>query len=170
MDADTEIQLQQIEAMAKREDYGRALEKLAKLIAENPNVPRIWACQAYVHSREGKREESVRDWSRAISLFHNASEEPHYFYMRGIEFFLMRSFPEAISDFTSVIRLCDKYHNDYYRAPGYFFRADAYVRIGEFAKAKADCEQLAANTQIWTDRMRTKADILADCDKEQDSH
>lgn len=44
-----------------------------------------------------------------------------------------------------------------------FLRADAFVRIKEFDKAKNDCDCILGEYKTWTDRLRTKHDILSDC-------
>jgi len=89
--------------------------------------------------------------------------EPDFFYTRGRLLFEETRYRDAVSDFTKVIELCDYHSSDYYRGGAHIFRADAYVRLKEFDKAKADCKHVKDDKPIWTDKLRTRADILADC-------
>lgn len=136
------------------------MELIDAVILQNPTAAIAWASRAYVNGRRGFLEFAICDWSKAITFCGN---EPHYFYMRGIDYFNLRKYIEAINDFTMVIEICDSHKNTYYKEPAYFFRADAYVRIKNFEKAKADCIHVSDEFTTWTDRKRCKADILADC-------
>jgi tetratricopeptide (TPR) repeat protein len=151
--------LEQITELAKREDYPTALALIDKLTAEFPNEAKVWTTKAFVNGHKGDLTAAVDDWTKAIKLV----EEPHYVYMRGIELFKLRKYKEAVSDFTRVIELCDFYKSDYYREGAYFFRADAYVRLKQFEKARADCLHVNDDMRTWTDKLRTKTEILAEC-------
>ena len=153
------MELEKIKDLAKTGNYSEALLLLDDLIRINSKEDKLWAARAFVNTHQGNSEAAIDDWSKAIQL----NKEPHYFYMRGISRFQVSQYRSAISDFTAVIELCDKYKSDYYRSPAYFFRADAYLRLGEFDQAKSDCVHVPDNTQTWTDKLRTKADILAEC-------
>jgi tetratricopeptide (TPR) repeat protein len=153
-------QLGEIEKLTATGGHQEALRRLEQLAVKYPGDPRIWASRAFVLSHEGARASAVVDWSRAIEL---CSHEPHYLYMRGIDLFACGRFQEAISDFTNVLKLCDRYKSDYYRAPAHFFRADAHVRLREFDEAVIDCAHVPDDMRTWTDRLRSKADILSDC-------
>jgi tetratricopeptide (TPR) repeat protein len=155
------IELEEIKDIAKTEDYIEALRLVDDLILHNSHEDKIWATRAFINSRKGDREAAIVDWSKAIGL----CEEPHYFYMRGHDLFNVGRYREAISDFTKVIALCDMYKSDYYRGPAYFFRADAHVRLREFDEARLDCAYVRDDMQTWTDKLRTRADILAECNQ-----
>jgi tetratricopeptide (TPR) repeat protein len=159
METTLKNELGKISALGKAGNYAEAIQRLDELAAANPNEPKIWAERAWVNARQGKPEAAIEDWSEAIAL----REEPHYFYMRGIDWFGMGRYKEAVSDFTKVIELCDFYKSDYYREPAYFFRADAYLRLKEFMKAQRDCSHVSDGMRTWADKIRCKADILAEC-------
>lgn len=145
--------------MATSGNYFDALLLLGDMVRHNPQEDKIWATRAFVNTHQGNLEAAVVDWSEAIRL----REEPHYYYMRGINFFQMGHYKKAVLDFTRVIELCGVYESDYYRAPAYFFRADAHLRLKQFEQAKSDCMHVRDDMQTWTDKLRTKADILAEC-------
>jgi tetratricopeptide (TPR) repeat protein len=153
-------ELRVIKDLAAVHNYTEALRLLDDLAARHPREPQIWVERAYINGGQKDLEEAIADWSMAIEL---CDKEPHYFYMRGIEFFGLRQYRKAISDFTRVIALCDFHDSDYYRGPAYFFRADAHLRLGEVEEAKSDCMHVRDDMSTWTDKIRTKADMLAEC-------
>lgn len=153
-------ELRQIENLATAGRHADALRRLDELASDYASEGRIWASRAYVNGHGGNRVAAIADWSRAISL---CDKEPHYLYMRGIDFFGIGKYREAVADFTKVIELCDYHKSDYYREPAYFFRADSYLRLGEFERAKSDCLHISEEMQVWTDILKCKADILAEC-------
>src|SRR6267143_1063798 len=122
-----------------------------------PIVGRKSAC---VNSHRAHNEAAITDVSKAIAI---CDKEPDYFYTRGILFFGEGNYRDAVADFTKVIELCDYHKSDYYREEAYFFRADAHVRLKEFERAKADCHYVRDGIRTWTDRLRTKTEILAEC-------
>lgn len=89
--------------------------------------------------------------------------EPDYYYTRGILFFKISRYTEAVRDFTEVLRLCDFHNSNYYREGAHFFRADAYVRLKQYDEARADCAHVRDDFQTWTDSLRTKECILNEC-------
>jgi tetratricopeptide (TPR) repeat protein len=149
--------------LAVADDYVGALQCLDGLAARHPEEAALWACRAYVEERRGDRNGAIACWTKAIAL---SGEEPHYFYMRGVNWFGLQKYPEAVADFTRVIELCDHHNSDYYREGAYFFRADSHLRLNEFALARADCLHVSDGMCTWTDRLRQKADILRECTSE----
>jgi len=152
--------LDAIDDLARKEAYDEALRRVDQLIAESPAEPWPWRTRSYVNSRQGNVDAAIADVSQAIA---KGEKEPDFVYTRGILFFQVGRYREAVSDFTKVIELCDLHGSDYYREGALFFRADSYVRLREFARAKDDCLHVRDDMRTWTDRLRTKADILADC-------
>ena len=160
-------ELKMIEKLVQSERYSEAWNRLDKLIVDNPqDEALIWATRAYAHSRGGNNEAAIADLSRSILLF---NKEPHPYYTRGIIYLEIGEFTSAVSDFSAVIELCNHYKSDYYTESAYFLRADAYVRIKEFKKALADCAHVSDGFQTWTDKLRTKENILAECKNETDT-
>lgn len=153
------LELERASDMARAGNYEEAFLLLDMLVRGNAQHADTWAVRAFVNAHQGNRAAAIVDWSKAIALY----EEPHYFYMRGTNLFQLGEFREAIADFTRVIQLCDVYKSDYYRGPAYFFRADAHLRLMEFDEAESDCTHVRDDMQTWTDRLRTKAEILAGC-------
>jgi tetratricopeptide (TPR) repeat protein len=109
----------------------------------------------------GDCETALDEMSKAISL---DTEEPDFYFTRGRILFGLERFKDAVIDFTKVIAtgLADK--NGYYLEAAYLHRADAYIRLGDFKQAKADCLYIKDKTRLWTDCLRTKADLLNECE------
>jgi tetratricopeptide (TPR) repeat protein len=155
--------LKTIEKLAQSDNYSEAWSRLEILVSNNPKEEAlIWRTRAYIHSREGDDKAAISDLDRSIFIF---EKEPHPYYTRGIIYFQIGQFKNAVCDFSKVIELCDYYKSDYYRESAYFLRADAYVRLEDFEKAIADCAHVSDDFQTWTDKIRTKNDILAECKK-----
>jgi tetratricopeptide (TPR) repeat protein len=159
-DADV-ARMKRAKDLASSGSYAEAMEILDKLVAEQPEEAKAWAARAHVSGRERKLEAAIRDWSEAIRFM---DKEPHYFYMRGIDLLSAAKYAEALADFSTVIELCDYHRSDYYREPAHFFRAETYLRLKDFARARADCEHVSDEMQTWVNGHRCKADILAECD------
>ena len=158
-----EVALDEVKTLALAEKYEEAIRRVDELVINYPNNPLIWRKRAYVNSLLGHIEAAIADVSRAISM---CDIEPDFFFTRGTLFFGKKSYKDAVSDFTKVIWLCDYHKSDYYRGMAYFYRADAYFRLKEFENAKADCQHLEDGMRGWTDMVRTKEDILTDCQRE----
>src|ERR1700720_344496 len=132
-------ELKEIEKFARSENYCEALRRADALAASHPDEPDVWCTRGYVNGRQRDLSAAISDLSRCIGLRGN---EPDDFFTRGRYLFKAGRYKEAVSDFTRVLQLCDNYNSDYYRNAAYFFRADAYVRLGQYDKAKADCHRV----------------------------
>jgi tetratricopeptide (TPR) repeat protein len=153
-------ELKEIEKLARMERYHEALRRADALAVSNPDEPEVWATRGYVVGREGELSAAISDLSKCVAL---RGDEAKDFFARGRYLFKAGRYEEAVSDFTRVLELCDKYNSDYDRQAAYFFRADAYVRLGEYDKARADCHRVTDKGQLWTDKLRTIDEILAEC-------
>jgi len=160
MREEMQSELKEIEKLARSGEYHEALQRIDALAASHPDEPGIWATRGYVNGRQGDLLAAVSDLSRCIDLGGN---EPDDFFTRGRFLFKAGRYDEAASDFTHVLQLCDRYNSDYYRQAAHFFRADAYVRLGQYDKARADCHRVTDKGPMWTDKLRTIDEILDEC-------
>jgi tetratricopeptide (TPR) repeat protein len=160
MREEMQSELKAIEKVARSEHYLEALQRVDALAACHPEEPGVWATRGYVNGRQGDLLAAISDLSRCIGLRGN---EPDDFFTRGRFLFKAGRYDEAASDFTHVLELCDSHNSDYYRQAAYFFRADAYVRLGQYDKARADCRRLVDRGPLWTDKLRTIGEILDEC-------
>jgi tetratricopeptide (TPR) repeat protein len=156
-----QTKLHEIEKLARLENYERALVLIDQLAAAYPDKPEIWSTRAYVNSLSGNLNLAIVDMSKCINLRGN---EPNDFFTRGRFLFKVGRYDEAILDFTVVLQLCDLHNSDYYRQAAYFFRADSYVRLNQYEKAKDDCKHIIDTGPLWTDKLRTVDQMLDECD------
>lgn len=152
--------LKEIEKLARAENHDEALRRANALADSHPEEPRVWSTRGYINGREGDLPAAIADLSRCIAL---RGDEPCDFFARGRYFFRAERYDEAVLDFTRVVELSDRYKSDYYRQAAYFFRADAYVRLGQYDKARADCHRVTDKGPMWTDKLRTIDEILDEC-------
>lgn len=162
MDAEIEQSLGNARRLAREEDYQGAEQILSELQVLYPRRPQVYSVLAYVHSRAGHIRKAISDISEAIAI---NSEEPAYFFNRGRYYLESGQDQRSIDDFSRVLELCSRYNDRYYETTAYFYRAEAYVRSGYFERAKADCAHVSDGFRVWIDRIRTKEDILADCER-----
>jgi tetratricopeptide (TPR) repeat protein len=160
MDSIMKEDLAKIECLAGKERYEEAITCLDELLEKYGNQSQVWELRAHVNALQGNSEAAVADLSRALKL---KSDEPHPFYIRGIHLIKVARYKEAVADFTKVIELCDFYKSDYYREGAYFFRAEAYLRLGLYDMARTDCKHVRDDFSTWIDGMRSKQDILHQC-------
>jgi len=153
--------LKRVTSLACAKKYAEAWQLLESLRSENAkDEALIWQERGFVYSHANNNDAAISALSKSIELF---NKEPNPYYTRGIIFLQSADYESAISDFTRVIELCDFYNSDYYRQSAYFLRADCFVRLKQYDKAKSDCSHVCDGHRSWTDRLRTKEEILAEC-------
>lgn len=155
-----ESDLKRIDSLIQNGNYEDALRVVDALVIDQPSEASIWRTRAHVNSMSGDKQSAILDMDKAIQF---CNIEPDYYFTRGILHFKTGNYKIAVDDFTHVIKLCDHHSSDYYREAGHFFRADAYVRLGQFSKALDDCAHIRNGTTAWTDRIRSKEQIMGDC-------
>jgi tetratricopeptide (TPR) repeat protein len=146
--------------LAKVHDEEGAMSLATELVQQYPQEMRVWSLRAYLHGLQGNYTEAVADLTRAIEI---NPAEPHYFYSRGRYRFGLSDNPAAIEDFSKGLDLCDRYKSDYYREELHFWRAEALLRLGKKHEALSDLAHVSDDFRSWTDKLRTKAELLADC-------
>jgi tetratricopeptide (TPR) repeat protein len=129
-------------------------------VGRYPNEMEAWSLRAYLHARNHNYQEVVADVTRAIDV--NALE-PSLFFYRGRYDLVLGKEESAVTDFSRGLELCDRYNDDYYRESLHFFRAEAFVRLGRKREALADLAHVRNDYKMWIDKLRTKADLLAEC-------
>lgn len=152
-------------AVAREGRYDEAVSALEKLTTEVGNCPEaapIWASLAYVHKRKGDIHQALQHISTAISLL---DKEPAHFFKRGRYLFELGRYVESEADFTKVLQLCDQYQSDYYRSAAHFARADARLKQRKYTEAMEDLNHIPDDDAMWTDHLRTKAEMLAECSR-----
>jgi tetratricopeptide (TPR) repeat protein len=137
------------ERLAEADDNDGAMFLATKLINEHPKEMKVWLLRSYLHGRSGDYDQAIADVTCAIRI---DPEQPS-----------IGKDEDAVEDCTKGLRLCDQYGNDYYREALHFMRAESLLRLGKKPQALADLTHVRDDYTLWTDRLRTKADLVADC-------
>ncbi len=123
---------------------------------------RVWVLRGYVNESVNDHAAAVSDLNRALDL---TSDEPHLFFTRGRYRFQLDDNAGAADDFTSGLKLCDRLGNDYYREALHFWRAETLIRLGKLNDALQDLAHVNDDHRMWTYKLRTKQDLLRDCQR-----
>jgi tetratricopeptide (TPR) repeat protein len=134
------------------------------LVLQHTGEIRAWLLRAHLRTQVGDLEAAISDLSNAILI--NAAE-PSLFFDRGRQRMRMADLGGAVEDFSAAPELCDFHNNDYYRETLLFMRADALAKLGRTNDALADLAPVRDDFRIYTTKLRTKADIVAECTDEK---
>jgi tetratricopeptide (TPR) repeat protein len=160
MDAKLEQEIMKAKELAKCGDADGAAQLAEVLIAAHPEEMRVWLLRGYLHESTDNHAGAVADLTHAIEL---NSNEPHLFYTRGRNRFLLGNVEGAVEDFALVLELCDRLESNYYREELYFWRAEALFRLGKMEEALENLSLVHDDYRTWTNQLRTKSDLLKDC-------
>ncbi len=149
--------------LARSGDADGAAQLADELIAAHSEEMQVWLLRGYLHERADNHVAATADLTRAIEL--NASE-PHLFHTRGRHRFQLGDNEGAVEDFDSGLELCDRLENDYYREELHFWRAETLIRLGKIQRALQDLSRVHDDYRTWTHQLRTKGDLLKDCQRE----
>jgi tetratricopeptide (TPR) repeat protein len=145
--------------LAKDKDCEKAMSLANELVTRYSNEAKVWALRGYIHALNSEYAEAASDLTRAIS-----PREIYYFYSRGRYRFAIHDNESAVDDFTNGLNLCDKCEKDDFREELHFWRAETLLRLGKKTEALSDLDHVPDDDYTsWTDRLRTKAQLLADC-------
>lgn len=156
-----DILIAKAKELARKDDNQSAMSLANDLIEKFPNEVRVWSLRGYLHGRNSNHIEAVSDLTRAIDI---NSVDPYLFFSRGVDRFELGDYQLAVDDFTRGLDLCDRNKNDDYRETLLFWRAEALLKLGRKGNALADLAHVRDGFSFWTYKLRTKADLLADCE------
>lgn len=146
-----------------RADDPHALDEANALVGRHPADARVWSLRSYIRSRSNDFDGAIHDISEAISI---SPLEPVFFFNRGRFQLRLGNYKDSISDLSRGLELCDVHENDYYRDTLLFFRAAAYVRVGDGVSAAADLSKIEDEEfSLWLDGLVSKKQLLAECEK-----
>jgi len=160
------------EQMARSDDNEAAMSLANELVARYPDELRVWSLRAHLHGRNRNYSEAVADFTHAIEI--NAKEPElgldkgiltaiDLLFNRGADRFALGDHQLAIDDFSKGLTLCNRYNSDDYRETLHFWRAEALLKLGKKAEARSDLAHVSDDFRFWTFKLRTKADLLTDC-------
>jgi tetratricopeptide (TPR) repeat protein len=157
MNADLEGIIAQVKNLARQGNREEAFALAQGLIGRFPDEMEAWLLNSYLHARSGRYEEAIPYVTKAIE---RNDKEPSLFYDRGRYYLALGDNLSAIEDFRSGLALCESFQNDYYRESLHFHRAEARLRSGRKREALEDLEHVREEFSCWTDKLRTKAELI----------
>ena len=155
--------VERIDKLVKGGQLKQAGILATRLILEHSSEPRAWRERAFVKRLQDRHGEAIADMTKAIAL--NEFRLLDDMFTRGVSWFKMRRYKDAVDDFTRTIELSVFFKTESHRIQAYFFRADCYISLNKFIEAQADCEHVPEEFKTWTDKLKSKKDILAACSK-----
>ncbi|MGZ4828198.1 MAG: tetratricopeptide repeat protein [Candidatus Angelobacter sp.] len=149
--------------LVKDKDSEKAMSLANELVKRYSNEARVWALRGHMHALNSKYTEAASDLTQAINI---NPTEIYYFYSRGRYRFAIHDNESAVDDFTNGLNLCDLHQKDDFREELHFWRAETLLRLGKKTEALSDLDHVPEDGYTsWTDRLRTKAQLVADCGK-----
>jgi tetratricopeptide (TPR) repeat protein len=145
---------------AHRGDQNGAMSLAVQLVEQYPTEARVWSLRSFLFALRKEFAKALTDITRAI----NIHPEPHFFFTRGRYNFELGDDQSAVKDFSTGLHF-DHYEDDSYREELYFWRAEAFIRLGNKREALSDLAHLHKDKQTWTYELRSKLDLLVACDK-----
>lgn len=154
-------ELERIRSIAQRGQKEAALELSQELLRTNADKAEAWALHASLHARNGNYIQALECASRAIAL---APERATLYFQRARYNLDLNAPLDAIQDLNEALNK-DRYNEASFTAELYFHRAEAFITLGKKKEALADISRLDDGYQTWTFTLRSKSDLLKDCDK-----
>jgi Tfp pilus assembly protein PilF len=124
-----------------KNNYGKSVELLGKLLEKDPNHKLALATRGAAHLRLNHPDSAVEDFDRAIGIDPSYA---HAYHMRGVARENKGDSDGAVEDFTKAIELKPEY------GAAYYSRAALYTKLGKEDFAAEDIEAVThlTNTHI----------------------
>jgi tetratricopeptide (TPR) repeat protein len=139
-----------------------AFEQAVQLAEQRPNEPEVWRLRAYAHATKGDLDSSVAAITRMIEV---TPPHPRGYFIRGHYEHSRGNLQAALADFDQALALAKELHEEDGLEQLYFMRADVLAALGRKAEARADLEHVQDGYVGRTNRIRSKAEILEDCEE-----
>ncbi|MDI1226169.1 MAG: tetratricopeptide repeat protein [bacterium] len=152
------IEIENVRNLSREGKFDEAMLRAQQLVASYPSEIVVWRLRAFLYASRGLLENAIQDLDHALSI----EKSSVLYYTRGLYLFKKGDYRTAVVDFESAL-LSDKYGDETYAWYIHFARAEAFIKLGEKDKALVDLEKVPDDFQAWTYALRTKTDLLADC-------
>jgi tetratricopeptide (TPR) repeat protein len=139
-----------------------AVERATRLAENYPGEPRVWRLLAFAHAINHDLDGAVLAMTRMIDI---APPRPLNFLNRGRYELERGNLQAALADLDRGIELSKQLQDNWCLEHLYFYRAEILGRLGRKAEARADLAHVGDDLVTWLPERRTKADILADCER-----
>jgi len=139
-----------------------AFEQAVQLAEQRPKEPEAWQLLAYAHATKGDWDSSVAAITRMIEV---TPPHPRMYLIRGHYEHQRGNLQAALADFNQAVALAKEVQEEDGLEDLYFMRADVLAALGRKAEARADLEHVQDGYVGRTNRIRSKAEILEDCEE-----
>ena len=153
--------LEEIEVRVYDEE-ATALERTEQLAEHYPEEPEVWRTLAHVHATKGDWDSSVAAITRMIEV---TPPHPRMYFYRGHYEHKRGNLQAALADFNQAVALAKELQEEDGWEQLYFMRADVLAALGRKAEARADLAHVQDGYVGRTNRIRSKAEILEDCEE-----
>lgn len=137
--------------------YRAAEARCNAALVEYPESTELLRVRAGLRRRFGDWRGAIDDANRIVAL---RPDDARSYLDRGRDLMSAGQIEAAVADFTEVLRRFPQHE-----AQAQFYRAEALMRWGRFVEARADCLRLPEDFTYWFETVRTKAQMIADCDR-----
>lgn len=136
-----------------------ALTHIKELLREHPDEAEAWSLQGSLYARCGNYDEAIKNLNKAIAL---SPQRAGFYFRRGRYNLKSGNVSEAINDLSEALSK-DNRNDITFTEALYFHRAEALIKLGKKQEALSDLSHIPENYQTWTFKLRSKADLIADC-------
>jgi tetratricopeptide (TPR) repeat protein len=144
------------------DEEAAALERAEQLTEQYPEEPEVWRTLAHVYATKGDWDSSVAAITRMIEV---TPPHPRMYFYRGHYEHKRGNLQAALADFDRAVARAKELHEEDGWEKLYFMRADVLAALGRKAEARADLVHVPDGYVGRTNRIRTKAEILEDCEE-----
>jgi tetratricopeptide (TPR) repeat protein len=144
------------------DEKATAFERIEQLAEQYPEEPEVWRTLADVHATKGDWDSSVAAITRMIEV---TPPHPRMYFYRGHYEHKRGNLQAALADFNQAVALAKELQEEDGWEQLYFMRADVLAALGRKAEARADLAHVQDGYVGRTNRIRTKAEILEDCEE-----
>jgi tetratricopeptide (TPR) repeat protein len=148
------LDVKEINDLRSRGRAEKAISLLSRELELYPDQAELWKMLGHAHDSENQPDLAIACWTKAIEF--DAQLEYYFFRARS---------RIMTGDFEGVLQDCDailKSRNpaaDYFASAVRKIKADILTRVHRYSDALSELEHID-ESPFWTDRLRTKADIL----------
>ena len=139
-----------------------AFEQAVQFAEQRPKEPEVWQLRGYAHATKGDWDSAVAAITRMIEV---TPPHPRMYLIRGHYEHSRGNLEAALADFDQAVALAKELQDENRLEQLYFMRADVLAALGRKAEARADLAHVPDGYVGRTNRIRSKAEILEDCEE-----
>ena len=138
-------QLDEAHSWARKNDYKKALAMCNAVIQAHPSLPDSLRTRAAIYARKGDLDCAISDITNVIA---QEPDNPSHYFFRGWWYLDSGNAEQAVKDLTKALALGEN-NNHYHDESAHFLRATAYLRLGRYDNALADCQHVRDDFLIY---------------------